>query len=41
MTNDRAVLSSERAPHNDKTVTVKRQLVSGFEPQLGIDTKTD
>jgi hypothetical protein len=24
MTNDRPILSSERAPHNDKTVTIKQ-----------------
>jgi hypothetical protein len=31
LTKDRPVLSSERAPHKDKTVTVKQ----------GLDTKTD
>jgi hypothetical protein len=39
--NDRPVLSSERAPHMDRTVTVKQELISGHEAQMGIDTETD
>jgi hypothetical protein len=39
-TNDRPVLSSERAPHKNKTVTVKEQYISGHEPQMGLDAKT-
>jgi hypothetical protein len=27
--------------HKDKTVTVKLNLISGHEPQMGLDTKTD
>jgi hypothetical protein len=41
LTNDRPVLSSERASHKDKTVTVKLNLISGHEPQMVLDTKTD
>jgi hypothetical protein len=41
LTEDRPVLSSERAPHKDKTVTVKLNLISGHEPQMRLDTKTD
>jgi hypothetical protein len=41
VTKDRPVLSSEKAPHKDKTVTVKQQEISGHEPQMGLDTKTD
>jgi hypothetical protein len=39
--NDRPVLSSERAPHMDRTVTFKQEEISGHEPQRGLDTKTD
>jgi hypothetical protein len=35
LTKDRPVLSLERAPHNNKTVTVKQQYISGHEPQMG------
>jgi hypothetical protein len=35
------VLSSERAPHKDKTVTAKLRLIFGYESQVGLDTKTD
>jgi hypothetical protein len=41
MTNDRPVLTSEEAPYFDKHVTVKQYLISGHEPQMGLDTKTD
>jgi hypothetical protein len=41
LTNDRPVISSERAPHVDRTVTVKQELISDHEPQMGLDTKTD
>jgi hypothetical protein len=36
----RPVLSSERAPHKNKTVTVKELQISGHEPQMGLDTRT-
>jgi hypothetical protein len=35
------LLSSQKAPYVDRTVTVKQKLTSGHEPQLGLDTKTD
>jgi hypothetical protein len=38
-TNDRPDLSSEGASNIDKTVTVKQQLTSGHEPQMGLETK--
>jgi hypothetical protein len=41
MTNDRPDLSSEGAPDIDKIVTVKQKLISGHEPQTGLDIKTD
>jgi hypothetical protein len=41
LTNDRPVLSSKRAPHVDRTVTLKQELIFGYEPQMGLDTKTD
>jgi hypothetical protein len=40
-TNDRRVLLSEGAPHKDKTEVVKLYIISGHEPQLWLDTKTD
>jgi hypothetical protein len=40
-TDDRPGLSSEGAPDIDKTVNVKQKLISGHEPQMGLDTKTD
>jgi hypothetical protein len=40
-TNDRPDLSSEGTPDIDKTVNVKQKLISGHEPQMGLDTKTD
>jgi hypothetical protein len=39
-TNNRPDLSSEGAPDIDKTVIVK-QLISGHEPQMGLEAKTD
>jgi hypothetical protein len=41
LTNDRPVLSSERAPHMGRTQTFKKKELSGLEPQTGLDTKTD
>jgi hypothetical protein len=41
LTNDRPVLSSERAPHMDRTVTFKLEEISVYEPQTGLDTKID
>jgi hypothetical protein len=38
-TKDRPVLSSERAPHKNKTVTVKESYISGHEPQMVLDIK--
>jgi hypothetical protein len=40
-TNDRPYLSSEGAPHIDKTANGKQKLISGYETQMGLDTKTD
>jgi hypothetical protein len=39
--NDRSVLSSERAPYMDRTVTVKEELISGHEPQSQCDFHFD
>jgi hypothetical protein len=39
--NHRPVLSSERAPHIDRTETFKQEDKSGHEPQTGLDSKTD
>jgi hypothetical protein len=41
LTKDRPVLSSDRGPHLDRTVTIKQELISSREPQMGPDTKTD
>jgi hypothetical protein len=41
LTKDRSVLSSERAPHMDRTETFKQEEISGHEPQMGLGTKTD
>jgi hypothetical protein len=41
LTNDRPVLSDERMPHMDRTVTYKQEEISGHEPQMGLDTKID
>jgi hypothetical protein len=41
LANDRPVLSSERTPHIDRAVTVKEKLISGHEPQMGLNTKID
>jgi hypothetical protein len=40
-TDVRPDLSSEGAPDIDKTVNVKQKLISGHEPQMGLDTKTN
>jgi hypothetical protein len=40
-TDDRPDLSWEGALDIDKTVNVKQKLISGHEPQMGLDTKTD
>jgi hypothetical protein len=40
-TEDRPNLSSEGAPYIDKTVNVKQKLISGYETQMDLDTKTD
>jgi hypothetical protein len=40
-TDDRPDLSSEGAPDIDKTGNVKQKLITGHEPQMGLDTKTD
>jgi hypothetical protein len=41
LTNYRNVLSSESVPHMDRTVNDKQELICGYEPQMGLDTKTD
>jgi hypothetical protein len=41
LTKDRPVLWSERAPHMDRTVTVKEKLLSGHERQMELDINTD
>jgi hypothetical protein len=38
---DRPVLSLERAPHIDRTATFMQKQISGHEPQTGLDTKRD
>jgi hypothetical protein len=40
-TNDKHVLSSERAHKMDRTEIFKQEKISGHEPQMGLDTKTD
>jgi hypothetical protein len=40
LTNDRLDLSSERAPHRDKTTTFGQKVISGHKSQSGLDTKT-
>jgi hypothetical protein len=40
-TNNRPDITTEGAPDIDKTVNVKQKLISGHEPQMGLDTKTD
>jgi hypothetical protein len=40
-TDDRPDLPSEGAPDIDKTVNVKQKLISGHEPQMGLDAKMD
>jgi hypothetical protein len=39
-TKDKTVLSSQRAPHKNKTATGTQSEISGPEPQMGLDTKT-
>jgi hypothetical protein len=39
-TNDRPDLTSEGAPDNGKTVTVKLKLMSGHETQMGLESRT-
>jgi hypothetical protein len=39
-TDDKPDLPSEGAPDIDKTVNVKQKLISGHEPQMGLETKT-
>jgi hypothetical protein len=41
VTNDRPDPPSEGAPDFKTTLTVKQYLISGHEPQMGLDTKTD
>jgi hypothetical protein len=41
LTNDRPILSSERAPHVDRTVTFKEEEISDHEPQTGLNTEID
>jgi hypothetical protein len=40
-TDDRPDLSTEGAPDIDKTINVEQKLISGHEPQMGLDTKKD
>jgi hypothetical protein len=39
-TNDRPDLSSERAPHRDKTATFGQELISGHKSHSGLYTST-
>lgn len=41
LTNDKTILSSNRAPNTDRRITVKQELISCHEPQMRLDTKTD
>jgi hypothetical protein len=41
LTNDRPVLSSERAPHMDRAETFKEEEISAHEPHMGLGTKTE
>jgi hypothetical protein len=41
MTNDRHVLSSDRAPRVEVATTVKREKFLVIEPVVGLGTKTD
>jgi hypothetical protein len=41
MTNERPVLSSERAPHIDETITLKQKQISGHKSQMELDARTD
>jgi hypothetical protein len=40
-TDDRPDLLSEGEPYTDKTVNDKQELISGHEPQMGLDTMMD
>jgi hypothetical protein len=40
LTKDRHDLSSERAPHRDKTVTLREKILCDHKSQSGLDTKT-
>jgi hypothetical protein len=41
LTKARPVFSSERASNMGRTVIFKQEEISGHEPQMGLDTKTD
>jgi hypothetical protein len=41
LTTDRPALSSEWAPHIDRTVSFRQEEISGLEPQTGLGTETD
>jgi hypothetical protein len=41
LTKEPPVLSSERATYMAKTKTVKHEVISGHESQMGLDTETD
>jgi hypothetical protein len=38
--NCRRVLSSEKAPHRDKTATFRQEVLSGHKSMSGLDTET-
>jgi hypothetical protein len=40
ITNCRSVLSSDMAPHTDKTATFRQEVIPGHKFQFGLDTKT-
>jgi hypothetical protein len=35
------IIMCSGAPYTDKTVNVKQKLISGHEPQMGLDTMMD
>jgi hypothetical protein len=41
LTNDRPVISSERAPHMGRAETFKQEEISDHKPQAGLDTKRE
>jgi hypothetical protein len=41
LTNDRLILSSERAPHMNRTENFKQEEISSHELQTVLDTKAD